>query len=73
MNALDIPGRAKDKGEYNQSKLGHSESSMKAEGLNERYDQLIDLQSKQAAVLEGLVNNLGKLNERLSVLESKST
>jgi len=46
---------------------------MKAEGLNERYDQLIDLQSKQAAVLEGLVNNLGKLNERLSVLESKST
>ena len=73
MNALDIPGRAKDKGEDNQSKLDHSESSMKVEWLKKRTEQILDLQGEQASVLNDVINNLGKLNERISILESKST
>jgi len=47
-----------------------SESSKKIEWLTKRTEQILDLQGKQASVLNDLVGNLGKLNERLSVLES---
>jgi len=71
MNDLNIAGSTKEKNEKNQTKIGHTELSMKVKGLNGRYNRLLDLQSKQATVLEDLVNNLGDLNERLSRLESK--
>ncbi len=59
--------------ENNQSTKDNSEPPKKIEWLKKRTEQILDLQSEQASVLSDVINNLGKLNERISVLESKRT